>query len=290
VDDDIRNARAKSFSLGFSQELRANLALHLDGAYTEVEQMTQTANINTPVTPTGPRPRPTWGRIVNYQSGGKHEYRALFVRLDKRFANRHQYLLSYTLAKQDNQGPTGLITDFYNPGLDWGPGDADRRHTWAASGSVLLPYDVTLGGVWTLRSSRPFSARAGRDLNNDGAPPTGTSGDYVPGATSNMGNRRTDEMLALVNTYRAQNGRAAISADQIDSDRYNRLDVRASKAFSLRANQRVEIIAQVFNLLGTDSLGGVNTTWVENALSNSFGRMLTVHPRQLAELAVRYVW
>jgi len=33
----------------------------------------------------------------------------------------------------------------------------------------VVPGDVTLGMVWTLRSSSPFSARAGRDLNVDGA-------------------------------------------------------------------------------------------------------------------------
>ena len=54
-----------------------------------------------------------------------------------------------------------------------------------ASGSVLLPYDINLGGVWTLRSTMPFSARAGRDLNGDGVATT----DYVPGTTRNQGNR-----------------------------------------------------------------------------------------------------
>jgi hypothetical protein len=291
VDDNIRNARAKSFSLGFSQELQANLALHVDGAYTDVDQMTQTANINTPDPATGQRPRPTWGRIVNYQTGGTHEYRALFVRLDKRFANRHQYLLSYTLSKQDNtQQGTGLVTDFYSPGLDWGPGRADRRHMVSASGSVLLPYEVTLGAVWTLRSTRAFSARAGIDLNNDGSSIAAFAGDYVPGTTRNIGNRDNATMLAAVNAWRAQNGRAAISADQINTDEFNRFDVRASKAFSLGANQRIELMVQVFNLLGTDSLGGVDRGWVENALSNSFGRITTVEPRQQAELAVRFIW
>lgn len=54
-----------------------------------------------------------------------------------------------------------------------------------ASGSYLLPYEIMLGAVWTLRSTMPFSARAGRDLNNDGV----TTTDYVPGTTRNMGNR-----------------------------------------------------------------------------------------------------
>ena len=53
---------------------------------------------------------------------------------------------------------------------------------------------------------------------------------------------------------------------------------------------RLELIGQVFNLLGTDNLGGVGSTQVTNALSDSFGRILTAQPRQQAELAVRFAW
>ena len=38
------------------------MAVHVDGIYTNVDTMTQSPNINTPITPTGPRPQPTWGR------------------------------------------------------------------------------------------------------------------------------------------------------------------------------------------------------------------------------------
>ena len=46
----------------------------------------------------------------------------MFVRLDKRLADRHHYMLSYTLAKETDQGPTGTITDFYVP--EWTVGRA----------------------------------------------------------------------------------------------------------------------------------------------------------------------
>ena len=48
----------------------------------------------------------------------------------------------------------------------------------------MVPWSVTLGGVWTLRSAMPFSAVAGTDLNGDGA-----ITDLVPGTTRNSGNR-----------------------------------------------------------------------------------------------------
>jgi hypothetical protein len=287
TDDELENARARSLSVGYSQELRTNLAMHVDGIHTNVDTITQLANINTPATPAGARPLPTWGRILNLQSSGEHEYRALFMRLEKRLANRHQYLLSYTLARQENfgAGTQPAVTDFYNPALDWGPGSADRRHSFVASGSLLFPWDINVGAVWTLRSSMPFSARAGRDLNNDGAANT----DYVPGTTRNMGNRDTAAMLTSVNAWRAQNGRAPIAEESLDSNEYNRFDVRASKAFAF-GGRRLEFIGQVFNVFGRDNLGAIELGWQENALSDAFGRILTVQPRQQAELAVRFTF
>jgi hypothetical protein len=284
TDDAIENAEARGFTVGFSQELRRNLAAHVDGVYTNVDKMIQTANVNTPDPVTGLRARPTWGRIVRLQSGGFHEYRAMYARLEKRFAARHQYMLSYTLAKENNQGPSGAITDFYNPGLDYGPGSGDRRHSLVASGSVLLPFEVNIGGVWTLRSGMPFSARSGRDLNNDGA-----TTDYVPGMSRDTFNRGNNEaLLQVVNAYRAANGRAPISASAIETNDYNRVDVRASKAVQMGV-RKLEFIAQVFNLFGRDNLG-VAGTWQENVLSDSFGRLLEVQPRQQAELAVRFTF
>jgi hypothetical protein len=287
TDDELENARARSLTVGYSHELRTNLALHADGIFTNVDTITQLANINTPVTPTGARPLPTWGRILNLQSGGEHEYRAMFLRLEKRLARRHQYLLSYTLARQENfgAGTQPAVTDYYNPDLDWGPGSADRRHSFVASGSLLFPFDINVGAVWTLRSSMPFSARAGRDLNNDGAANT----DYVPGTTRNMGNRNTGEMLTAVNAWRTQNGRTPIAEENLDTNEYNRFDVRASKAIAF-GGRRLELIAQVFNLFGRDNLGAIELGWQENALSDAFGRILTVQPRQQAELAVRFTF
>ncbi len=289
IDDDLENAEAKGATVGYSQELRPNLAVHVDGVFTNVDKMTQSANINTPRN--GVRPIAGWGNITQLRSAGFHDYRAMLVRLDKRFANRHQYMLSYTLAKETNQGPTGTITDFYSPELDRGPGSGDRRHGFVASGSVVLPFDVNFGGVWTLRSTMPLSARAGRDLNTDGVANT----DYVPGTTRNQGNRDNKEgFLAAVNAFRAQNSRAPIPASQIATNEYNRFDVRASKAVTV-GTRRVEFIAQVFNLFGRDNFGvglagATQSPYQENALSDSFGRILEVQERQLAELAVRFTF
>ena len=292
TDDDIINPRGQSATVGFSRELMANMALHVDGDFANVENTIMTANVNTPdpASTAIVRPRPTWGRIIELQATGRHRYRAMFVRLEKRYSNRYQYLLSYTLAKQRNfgQGTNPQFTDVYNHSLDWGTGSTDRRQVLVSSGSILLKYDINIGAVWTLRSTMPFSARAGADLNRDGVTVNGQHTDFVPGTTRNVFNRGDNTaLLAIVNAYRAANGRGAIPESQLDTNGVKRLDVRLSKAVRLGANQKIEFIAQVFNVLGSDTLGGIAQGWQENALSDSFGRITTVLPRQQGELAVR---
>jgi hypothetical protein len=265
------------------------MALHIDGVYTRTDDFPVGVRINS-ANAAGVRPLPEWGDIVQIQrSEGAFYYKALLLRLDRRLANRYQYMLSYTLAKQTNSW-TGNnfgfnITDADNPSLDDGPFDADRRHALVVSGAMLLPYDVTFGVVWGWRSTGPFSALAGVDLNRDGA-----NTDYVPGTTRNIGNRDNDKMLTAVNAWRVQNGRAPIPASQIDDNTYNRMDMRASKSFLLGGSRKLELIAQLFNVFGADSLGGFGTGWVTNALSDTFGRITSSLPRQQAEVAVRFAF
>jgi hypothetical protein len=287
TDDRIEQPESKTLNVGLSRELRPNLAVHVDGVYSKGTKGNQIANINTPDPVTGVRPIRGWGNVNQYQAFGESDYRALYLRLDKRFSDGYQYLVSYTLAREEDRGAgQQTIVDFYHPEYDDGYGAQDRRHTLVASGAMQLPYDVVLGAVWSYRSSRPFGARAGIDLNRDGAVT-----DYVPGTTRNVFNRGDNATyLALVNAWRAQNGRGAIQENQIMTDEFQRFDVRVSKALNLGGGRRAELIAQVFNLLGTDSFGPGALPWQMNALSNAFGTIGTVHPRQQGELAVRFVW
>jgi hypothetical protein len=291
TSDSIEQPESTSLNVGLSRELRPNMAIHVDGVYTTGRNGSHIANINTPDPVTGVRPRPTWGNINEYRAGGESQYRAMYVRLDKRFSDRYQYLVSYTLSKEDDWGAGGTtIADFYHPEWDDGPGSQDRRHTVVASGAIQLPWDMTLGAVWNYRSSRPFGARAGLDLNRDGAA-VNTAGDWVPGTTRNVFNRGDDTTyLALVNTWRAQNGRAPIPENQLMTDEFQRFDVRVSKQVSLGGGLRAELIAQVLNLFGTDSFGPGATPWQMNALSPVFGTLNAVHPRQQGELGIKVVW
>ena len=98
-----------------------------------------------------------------------------------------------------------------------------------------------------------------------------------------------NEFLGLVNAFRATRNLGPISESQIQSDDYNRMDVRVSKGFPIGVT-RLELIGQIFNLFGTTNLGGIGFTRQTNAQSNAFGQILGAQPRQQGELAIRLTW
>ena len=285
--NDLENIESHAVTTGFSQELMANVGVNVDFVYNRMMKVPQAIDINPRAQgTTGPRPLNQFARIEETRSNGEIDYTALMLRLEKRFDNRHMYGVSYTLAKSDGNVPSGginsRVTQSEAPELDEGPAVNDRRHGLSVSGAVLLPYDITVGGGWSYRTTMPFSAVAGVDLNGDGV-----VSDYVPGTTRNMGNRDNTGMIAAVNAWRASRGLSSIAASQIDENDFQSVDLKVTKSFTVTGTHKVEIIGQVFNLFGRDNL---QAAWVTNALSNAFGQVRQALNRQQAEVAIRYAW
>ena len=52
----------------------------------------------------------------------------------------------------------------------------------------------------------------------------------------------------------------------------------------------MEVIGQVFNVIGTTNLGGVGSQYQTNARAATFGQILTAQARQQGEVAIRFAW
>ena len=287
--NDLENLQSAAYTGGISRQLGAALAIHADGVYNKMTKVPMAIDINPRSGGTaGPRPLPQFGRVLQTQSIGWANYKALLLRLEKRLEHNYMYTVSYTLASTEGNVSSSsflsTVTDSAHIEYDNGPNNSDRRHALVASGSVLLPYEVTLGAVFTARSTMPFSATAGVDLNGDA-----NVTDYVPGTTRNMFNRGKDEAaLAAVNAYRASRNMAPIALSQINTNEFYGLDVRASKSVRLTQNRRVELIAQVFNVLNRTNLTPGAVGWQTSALSQVFGTLSSALNKRQAELAVRF--
>jgi hypothetical protein len=155
------------------------------------------------------------------------------------------------------------------------------------SSAVQLPGDVVAGVIFSYRTPTPFTPSAGIDLNNDGS-----TNDAVPGTHRGQGNRDNAAMLVAVNAYRASRTPSLppISESQIDTNVQKRVDLRVTKGFNLGSSRKVELIGQVFNLLGWDNLGGIGSSQVGNATAVNFGQIPSAQPRQQGEIAIRYLW
>jgi len=284
--NDLENLRSAAYTGGVSQALTSTLALHVDGVYNRMTKVPMAIDINPRSGGTaGNRPLLQFGRVLQTQSIGYANYKALLLRLERRLDHNYMYTVSYTLAgtsgNVSSSSFSSTVTDSAHIGYDNGPNNSDRRHALVASGSFVLPSDVVLGAVFTARSTMPFSAIAGVDLNGDA-----NITDYVPGTTRNVFNRGTDaDMMALVNAYRATIGMAALPVSQINTNEYYGLDVRASKSIRLSTDRRVELVAQVFNLLNRTNL---LAAWTTNARSNAFGSITSAANMRQAELALRF--
>lgn len=284
VANDYQQPQSDQLSVGVSHQITSAFAMHTDVVYTHTTRDRKTLDINARDPVTGERPNLTFGRVDRNQSSAELKYLGLYVKLEKRYSRRTQFLLSYTYTNSRDNAPGGRYLDPFDLELDWGPSSGERRHAVVASGSVLLPWDVNVGVVWTGRSQLPWIVTAGKDLNGDGF-----SSDLAPGTTRNSGSRALD--LVAVNEWRVANGRTSVTADQIDSSRINLLDMRATKTIPLRGAMKLQVLAQVFNLFNTTNLqaqyGGGR---VGNSLSASFGRILTARPGRQAELAATLSW
>jgi hypothetical protein len=97
----------------------------------------------------------------------------------------------------------------------------ERRPPVRLVASGVPPGEVVLGMVWTLRSTAPFSARAGVDLNGDGA-----ITDYAPGTHKGQGNRD----LTWACQRLACDPGPGLQCLPVQQERLPRVDARISKA------------------------------------------------------------
>jgi hypothetical protein len=285
--NDTVSAYAHQFNAGLSRTVTRDIAVTADVSMTNRYSDRDTVDPNMPDPVTRVKLYPQFARVTFWTSTANNSYRALLLKVEKRMANRYQFLASYTLSKALDTSATNLLGDRYGFFSIERYGAADRRHRLVTSGIVQLPMDLMVSVIADFRSSLRFNPSASfGDLQNDGY-----TGDLPVGVMPGSGCR--DLNLDAVNAARTSRGLTAVST--VDCPGFANVDLRLSKSFRV-GTYRAEFIAQLFNIFDRANFNVPNGNI--SAGNDTTGRPLFGQSTQLlpninapsrqAEFAVRF--
>lgn len=170
------------------------------------------------------RPRPDFGPFRLIGTDASSEYLALVTAANRRYRNRFQYGMTYTLMFFDDGsgvGGAGYGNTYVNPfdiNDNWSRSGSFQRHTVRANGIVNFPLGISLAAIFQYGSGTYSSISSGFNLQGG------------PGA-----NRfRRDGTFIPQNTFK--------------NDDVQSLDLRVSKELRMWRRVRLTGIAEVFNL------------------------------------------
>ena len=218
-----------------------------------------------------PRANCSTGSIGIRTSAGRSVYRALLLKIDKRFSNRFQFLASYALtAAQGMNGITNLDNWFEN----WGP--SGGRHSLNVSGIVDLPWKFQLSFISSMGTRGAYRPQVGSvDLDGDGLDTAFLPGWNVP--DRNPTRERLEKAVAAWNaaypdlpngqrprTTRGQTiPRLTLPANYSFGDNFSSQDIRLTKTFLFKERWKLNVFAEGFNIFNIANLGGIS-----NSLNN----------------------
>ena len=282
ADPNLETPYAHQAAAGVDRALTKDLALNVNFVYARGSEQVGTLDYN-PVLPArlGAARRPndlpcsanpaapcvnggiagTSASVLQYTSFGETKYRGLTASLSKRFSNKHQYLVSYTLSKAEDNS-TDFQSNFipqnngfgrnpsdkkglplgFDPDSELGPATHDQHHRFVLSGLYELPWDLRISTIFTAASGRPFTPLAGFDFNADG-----NGGAFPPDRA-----RRNPADEA-----------SSVGRNSGTTASYVNLDLRLSKRFKLGQRAALEAILDVFNATN-------RTNFFENTNQSSF--------------------
>jgi hypothetical protein len=259
MDPGLRAPVSQQVAVGFDQSLGADMVLSANLVSVRGKNQLGIVDYNPLVAALGPGRRPndvdgrpgTSAPVYQYTSYGESWYDGLAVSLSKRFSHGFEFLASYTLSKAEDTS-----TDFFifpdemgagrnpadafglplgfDPSDERGPSYNDQRHRFVLSGLVQLPWSLRTSAILTAASGRPFTPRAGLDLNGNGE------------SSSDRARRDPSDPASRVSRH-----------SETTRGQFN-LDVRLSRTFRFGPKASVEVLCEVFNLFDNVNFVGVN--------------------------------
>ena len=266
---------SEHFSLGMQRELGRNLVLNTDFVFRQFLNQeiggidyNRFQRVQGPVIPrctspaqaADPRAQCSTGPMTFFEPSERSNYKALLVKLDKRFSSRYQFTLSYALA-----GLTGMngIANLDNWFSTWGP--RGGRHTLNFSTVIDLPAKFQVSFISSASTRGPVRPNiTAIDLDGDGS-------DYepLPGIDFKKRDLSRSEISTLVDRYnQTYAGRPTVRnpaaryptlgqpSNYEFGDQFTSQDLRLTKIFQFAERYKISVFGEVFNVFNIANLGG----------------------------------
>jgi hypothetical protein len=251
LDPGLKTPWTHQASLGIDQAIANDFAVSANLIWVRGYNQLGSIDYNPVLPDLGARRRPndvdgragTSASLLQYTSYGQSWYKGLTLAVSKRYSRGYEFLLSYTLAKAEDMtfdyyatpevsgrgrnpaDPTGLPLGF-DPSRERGPSANDQRHRVVLSGLCQLPWSMQLSAVLSAGSGRPYTPRAGEDLNGDGV-------------ISDRARRDPADPLSSVGRN------SALTEPHFGAD------LRLARKFNLGGRGSLEALVEVFNVFNT---------------------------------------
>ena len=248
-DKNFRNPRTLNLTLGYEWQLGSNLGASISFTHARTDNITRFINRNDPVfgSPWGSGLDDYAGGTTNgiftlttVESSAKSRYNGVTVGLQRLLDPNFQFQLNYTLSfdKADDDNERDPFTfryaqaDSLQREYNWS--DRDQRHRFNGWALVHIGGGLMLNNRLSIYSAQPVSESCGPRPGNTFAPPAGQR------ASAPADRICADGHILQRNTLRKDNG-------------YFSWDIGLTWPFNLGKRGRLEAIAQVFNVLGSEN-------------------------------------
>ncbi|HXE82903.1 MAG TPA: carboxypeptidase regulatory-like domain-containing protein [Gemmatimonadales bacterium] len=240
-DKNFRNPRTFNVTLGYERQMAADLGLLLSFTHAKTDNVTRFINRNDSlfgVANAGP-----WtgiGTLTTVESSARSVYNGVTIGLKRVLDPNFQFQVNYTLSwdKSDDDNERDPFTFRYaradNLAPEYGYSDRDQRHRFNGWAVKHIGGGLFLNSRLSIYSAQPTSASCGPSPLSPFAPPAGQR------AASPTDRNCADGSVLQRNTLRKDNS-------------YVSWDLGLTWPINMGSRGRLELIAQMFNVLGNEN-------------------------------------
>jgi len=269
IDPHIQNGRTEQYSIQLERAIGSVASATLGYSRLRGHEIVVSRNVNVPtLTPAEAaargvanlgRPDSRFGNVGRFESAGDSWFDGLTASVQTRTAAWGSARASYTWSKAiDDAGNAFFSTPQDNDDLlaDKGPSDNDQRHRVVLAGSIAALRVIDVGWLFSFATGVPFNVLTGTDRNHD------TNANDRP-----IGVARNSERQPSTSSF----------------------DLRISRTLKIGATQRIDLLAEAFNLFNHVNVLNVNATFGSGSTpAPSFGAPIAAGDPRQVQLGVRW--